>query len=112
MAVALLSVIKPVITLMSSINQGKCFFCLFHTKHWVATKYTLVTRGFNLTPRSLQESYRREKHATFGRVQECNADLSFAHVFTAKFPVLGIILSQGQRRVFRNKIVFVFFIKK
>ena len=77
---------------------------LFHTKHCSA---------INLAPRSLEQSYRRERHVTSARVQDCNLELSSAHAFTAKFPVLGRIVPQGQRGAFRNKyIVFVFFIKE
>ena len=82
---------------------------LFHTKHCDAIKSNLINCGFNLAPRSLQQSYRRERHVTSVGVQDCNLDLSSAHAFTAKFNVLGRIVSQGQRGAFRNKyIVFVF----
>ena len=78
---------------------------LFHTKHCDAIKSNLINCGFNLAPRSLQQSYRRERHV----IQDCNLALSSAHAFTAKFPALGKIVPQGQRGAFRNKyIVFVF----
>ena len=83
---------------------------LFHTEHCDAIKSTLINCGFNLAPRSLQQSYRSERHVTSRRVQGYNLDLSSAHAFTAKFPVHGRIVPQGQRGAFRNKyIVFVFF---
>ena len=79
----------------------------FQTKH----KFNLINCGFSLAPRSLQQSYRRERHVTSARVQDCNPDLSSAHAFLTKFPVLGRIVPHGQRRAFRNKyIVFVCFI--
>ena len=65
---------------------------LFHTKHCDARKSNLIICGFNLVPRSLQQSYRRASHFMSVRVQECNLDLSSAHVFTAKFPVLRRIV--------------------
>ena len=84
---------------------------LFHTKHYDAIKSNLINCGLNLAPRSLQQSYRRERHLTSARVQGGNLDFSSAHAFTAKFPVLGRIVLHGQRRACRNKyIVFVFFI--
>ena len=84
---------------------------LFHTKHCDAIKSNSINCGFNLAPRSLQQSYRRERHVMSARVQDCNLDLSSAHAFTAKFPALGNIVPQGQRGAFRNKyIVFVFFL--
>ena len=68
---------------------------LFHTKHCDAIKSNLIKCGFNLAPQSLEQSYRRERHVTSRRVQGCNLDLSSAHAFTAKFPVLGRIAPQG-----------------
>ena len=68
---------------------------LFHTKHCDAIKSNLINCGncFNLAPRSLQQSYRRERHDVMSaRVQDCNLDLSSVHAFTAKFPALGIIV--------------------
>ena len=71
----------------------------------------LINCGFNLAPQSLQQSYHRERHVMSVRVQDCNLDLSSAHVFTAKFLFLGKIVPHGQRLAFRNKyIVFAFFI--
>ena len=81
---------------------------LFLTKHFDTIKSNLINCGFNLAPPSLQQSYFKEMHVTSLRVQDCKPDLSSAHGFTTKFPVLGRIVPHGQHRAFRNKyIVFV-----
>ena len=78
---------------------------LFHTKHCNNIKSNLINCGFNLEPRSLQQLYRRERHVTSVRDQDYNLDLSSAHAFTTKFPVLGRIVPQGQHGAFRNKYI-------